>query len=412
MGSPLAESTRPSTKNGPNTVAWVAPGGFLLLIPTTSIDTPRVSESRMNSWRLSSDMWPVLVRKSMARNHSSSVNPTSLTKACRCLMRLCMISLNRGDLLPSKLASTVSVSFSSARSRVLLAAELASRRSTSSPSLRLATALDYHGDALPDPYTHRGEPVSDLGAAPHLMHQRRQDACPRAPERMSEGYRPAVGVEPLVLRVHPPLVEHRQRLRRERLVQLDKPHVVKGDARPIQRFARGWHRTYAHDPRRDAHARHAPYLPPGLETVHLGVFRGHHEHCRCAVVEGAGVAGGHASTLLEGRFEVAQLLQGGVAPGTLVGLHHGLLTLAALDRDRNDLRAEPLLIYGGHGLLVAAQRETILGLPGDVVLTGEALRLLFFGGDVETLLGEVLGGHAEGVGVSHRLHPGVDEAPA
>src|ERR687889_1179697 len=193
MGSPLAESTRPSTKNGPNTVAWVAPGGFLLLIPTTSIDTPRVSESRMNSWRLSSDMWPVLVRKSMARNHSSSVNPTSLTKACRCLMRLCMISLNRGDLLLSKLASTVSVSFSSARSRVLLTADLASRRSTSSPSLRLAPALDYHGDALADPYTHRGEPVSNLGSPPHLINKRRQDARSRAPELMPEGDRPPFG---------------------------------------------------------------------------------------------------------------------------------------------------------------------------------------------------------------------------
>src|SRR3712207_7287446 len=75
--SPFSKKGEPSTKNGPNTVAWVAPGGFLLLIPTTSIDTPRVSESRMNSWRLSSDMWPVLVRKSMARNHSSSVNPRS-----------------------------------------------------------------------------------------------------------------------------------------------------------------------------------------------------------------------------------------------------------------------------------------------------------------------------------------------
>ena len=40
---------------------------------TTSIDSPRVSEARTNSWRLSSVMWPVRVRKSMAANHSSSV---------------------------------------------------------------------------------------------------------------------------------------------------------------------------------------------------------------------------------------------------------------------------------------------------------------------------------------------------
>src|SRR5215203_6581617 len=98
----------------------------------------------------------------MAWKHSSSVNPTSLTKACRCPMRLCMISLKRGELPPSKLASTASVSFSSARSRVPLAADPASCGSTSSPSLQLATSL-YDKQRSDNRCAHRGESVSDLG---------------------------------------------------------------------------------------------------------------------------------------------------------------------------------------------------------------------------------------------------------
>ncbi len=58
---------------------------------STSIDTPSVSDIRMNSWRLSSHMCPVLVRNWMPWNHSSWVGRTSRTKACRCLTRLCMI---------------------------------------------------------------------------------------------------------------------------------------------------------------------------------------------------------------------------------------------------------------------------------------------------------------------------------
>ena len=74
MSSPLANAGAPSTKNGPKTVDSVASGGRRLLMPTTSIDSPSTSESRMNSWRLSSVMWPVRVRKSIPANHSSSVS--------------------------------------------------------------------------------------------------------------------------------------------------------------------------------------------------------------------------------------------------------------------------------------------------------------------------------------------------
>jgi hypothetical protein len=86
--------------------------------------------------------------------------------------------------------------------------------------------------------------------------------------------------------------------------------------------------------------------------------------------------------------------------------------LPGLDRHRHDLLAEALPVLCCDGLLVAAQREAVLGLPGDVVLLGEALGLVLVRGDEEALLGEVLGGRAERVGVAELLHPRVDEAPA
>ena len=59
MSPPFSTSGAPATKNGPNTVDSVAPSGTRWLIPITSIDTPSTSESRMNSWRRSSLIWPV-----------------------------------------------------------------------------------------------------------------------------------------------------------------------------------------------------------------------------------------------------------------------------------------------------------------------------------------------------------------
>ena len=97
MSSPLAKAGEPSTKNGPNTVDSVASGGRRWLSPTTSIDSPSTSESRMNSWRLSSVMWPVRVRKSIPANHSSSVSCDLGANACRWLHEAAAIVLKRSD---------------------------------------------------------------------------------------------------------------------------------------------------------------------------------------------------------------------------------------------------------------------------------------------------------------------------
>jgi hypothetical protein len=81
MSEPMSFSGAAWTKNGPSTVVSVAPSGTGWLIASTSMETPSVSDSRMNSWRLSSHMWPVRVRNSMPYSHSFWVGRTSRTKA-------------------------------------------------------------------------------------------------------------------------------------------------------------------------------------------------------------------------------------------------------------------------------------------------------------------------------------------
>src|SRR5438067_3973240 len=104
----------PCAKNGPSTVASVAPGAVLWLSATIIIESPRMSESRMNSWRLSSHFCPTAVRNLMPSNHSSSLSCTSRANACRCFTAAEMISRKRGFFAPRwKRSATAAVSVSS-----------------------------------------------------------------------------------------------------------------------------------------------------------------------------------------------------------------------------------------------------------------------------------------------------------
>ena len=107
---PSGVSGLPSTKNGPNTVASVAPAPppsasvdatapstTGLLTPMVSMDSPSTSDSRMNSWRVSVVMSPQPLRNAMPCAHSASVSRTSRTKPCRCSTRLVSTSRSRGS---------------------------------------------------------------------------------------------------------------------------------------------------------------------------------------------------------------------------------------------------------------------------------------------------------------------------
>src|SRR6185295_372280 len=115
---PYSNSFAPCAKNGPSTVASVAPGTVLWLRATIIIDRPRMSDSRMNSWRLSSHFWPTAVRNLMPSNHSSSVSSASRAKACRCFTALAMIWRKRGSSAFFRRATTASVRVSSVNWRM------------------------------------------------------------------------------------------------------------------------------------------------------------------------------------------------------------------------------------------------------------------------------------------------------
>ena len=92
IDSPISFNGAPGTWNGPKTVGSVVPSAACWLIISTNIDSPSVSDSRMNSWRWSSHLWPTAVRKSIPANHSSRVSPTSSANANKCLIAARVIS--------------------------------------------------------------------------------------------------------------------------------------------------------------------------------------------------------------------------------------------------------------------------------------------------------------------------------
>src|SRR3954451_19621199 len=103
--------------------------------------------------------------------------------------------------------------------------------------------LDHGGEALANAYAHGGESVTHA-APPHLPYERGEQARARAAERMAERDRAAVHDQLLVRDAE--LARTGQRLRRERLVQLDQPDVVDRQIGALQSLAAGRDRADAH----------------------------------------------------------------------------------------------------------------------------------------------------------------------
>jgi hypothetical protein len=116
MSSPRPLTGDSTTWNGPSTVDSVSAPDFRLVIVSTSIDSPSTSDSRMNSCRVSSHFWPVLVRKSIAVSHSGMVSSVSRANACRCVTRLPRISRSRWSGVCAKESMTAAAAVSSVKS--------------------------------------------------------------------------------------------------------------------------------------------------------------------------------------------------------------------------------------------------------------------------------------------------------
>src|SRR5881296_2327031 len=112
-----------------------------------------MSESRMNSWRLSSHFWPTAVRNLMPSNHSSSVRCTSRAKACRCFTALVMISLKRLSFVSFRRATTAAVSVSSVNWRMgfllrMQSPSVLSKRAYATRHVHVGNSPAAHGSAV------------------------------------------------------------------------------------------------------------------------------------------------------------------------------------------------------------------------------------------------------------------------
>ena len=152
-------------------------------------------------------------------------------------------------------------------------------------------------------------------------------------ERMAERHGAAVEVEgPLV---DPEIAHAGQRLRSERLIELDHLDVADLEPGAGQRFPRRGDRPDAHDLGGAAGDRDAPDAGQHVEPVLVGVILGADQHRGRPVGQRRGGAGGHRAMLVERGLEVGERRLAGLRADAAVGLDR-----PAVAPDRHDLGRE------------------------------------------------------------------------
>ena len=230
--------------------------------------------------------------------------------------------------------------------------------------------------------------------AAQLVDEHRHQPRAAHPERMPERDRAAVDVD--LLGIQAELVDARDRLAGERLVELDEVEVVDAEPGPRERLAGGRHGPEAHDRRVDAGdgGRHDPRHRPEARVARP--LASTSEDRRRAVVDPGAVARGHGAALAERRPELARAPRWSVSArgcssrSTTIGV-----ALLLRDRDRDDLVVEPA------GLDAATARCC------DASANASCARAID-----RPALGDVLGGLAHRVRVVHRRQLRIDEPPA
>src|SRR5579884_412070 len=220
--------------------------------------------------------------------------------------------------------------------------------------------LESESDSLAHPDAHGRE--RELAAVP-LQLLGRGERKPRArhAERMAERDRTAVWVHLRRVVRKSKLAKDGQRLRRERLVELDHVEVLHLHAEPFRQLFGSRSGTHTHDARRDAGDRGSKHACLWREAVALGgLFRRDDDRGR-AVVDAGGIAGGHGAVGAHDRLELRERLEVGRA-GMLVLFDDDGLALALGDLDGDDLRPKPPIRLGRGRLLLAAEGERVLVL--------------------------------------------------
>ena len=210
---------------------------------------------------------------------------------------------------------------------------------------------------------------------------------------MADGDGAAVGVYMGRVVGKSKLAQHRERLRREGLVQLDDVHLVEPQPGAGENLARRRRRPDAHDARRDARRRHADEARVRGRAVGGG-FRGDDER-RGAVVDAGGVAGRHGFVRPVDRLQLGELFGRRLGARVLVAVDDQRLALALGHAHGGDFIAEHAGRLRRRPALLAAQRESVLVGARDAVIGGD-----------------IVGGLRHGIDAIARLHRRVDEAPA
>jgi len=210
-------------------------------------------------------------------------------------------------------------------------------------------------------------------------------------ERMSQGDGAAVDVD--LFRIEAQLLDHGQRLCRERLVQLDQVELVHRERGLLQRLVRGGHRTHPHLAWVDACARCCHDASQRGEPELRRLAGGGEENRRGPIVEAATVARRHRAAFAKGGLELRQLLQRRVRARSFVKVDRR--RLLPRHGHRQQLGTVPSRLAGGQRALVRSQREFVLLLPRDAILRRH-----------------VLGGLAHALQREPLRHPRIGEAPA
>src|SRR5215510_168940 len=111
-------------------------------------------------------------------------------------------------------------------------------------TVELVDSLNDRSDPLAHANTH-GRQATRAVAPFHLMNQTRHDARAAASEGMSQRDRSAIDVD--FGRIHAQLLDARERLRREGLVELDEVDVVNRQTGAFERFGRRRNRSNTHE---------------------------------------------------------------------------------------------------------------------------------------------------------------------
>ncbi len=109
-------------------------------------------------------------------------------------------------------------------------------------------------------------------------------------------------------RVEPELADHRHRLRRERLVQLDEVELVEADTGPVEQLADGRDRPDAHHGGVDARDCGAAERPERLDIHRPRALGARDDQCGGAVVDPARVPGGHGALAAERGLQGREFL--------------------------------------------------------------------------------------------------------